>query len=188
MHVSDMRAARRMLGAVLVAAAMAASLTAATARADSLLLSPPKAVILPLIVGWFDGKPAPYISTEASDPGVAASFGANYVPRLANAANTAAVDDIYTITNFTQTNVIPSAPMPAGPDNQDPNYTPLWQVSMVTWNAGTTPTLLTSEAAILAAQTSGLVTIVKSNIVVNCSVVYTSAGGLFPHAHLLRPH
>jgi hypothetical protein len=50
------------------------------------------------------------------------------VPRLANAIqapNGGAVDDIYHITNFKQGNVIPSAPLPAGGKNSDPNYAPI---------------------------------------------------------------
>lgn len=36
-----------------------------------------------------------------------------------------------------------------------------WAFNAVTWNAGATPSVLTSEAAILAAQTSGAVTIAR---------------------------
>ena len=93
-------------------------------------------------------------------------------------------DDIYHVTNFTQGNVIPSAPIPAGPGSKDPNYTPLWQVSLVTWNSGTTPYLLKSEEDVKNAQAEGLVTIVKTNIVVNCPVIYTPFGGLLPTAKI----
>jgi hypothetical protein len=69
--------------------------------------------------------------------------------------------------------VITSAPIPAGPGNSDPNYTPLWQVSLVTWKSGATPHVLKSEEEALNAQSQGLVTIFKTNIVVNCPVIYT---------------
>ena len=81
--------------------------------------------------------------------------------------------------------MIPSAPIPAGPGNTDPNYSPLWQVSTVTWNAGTTPYVLKSEEAVLNARNQGLVTVVKTNIVVNCPVIYTPYGGLFPNAKII---
>jgi len=141
-------------------------------------------VSLPVTIGWFDGEPAFYISTEASDPGVAASFSANYVPQLANAINSPipSVDDIYAVTNFKQGNVIPSAPLPAGPGNTNAAYSPLWQVSTVTWNLGTKPYLLRSEKAVKDAAAKGLVTLVKTNIVVNCPVVFTPQGGVLPHA------
>jgi len=50
---------------------------------------------------------------------VAKFYGANYVPQLANAISShpKSVDDIYTVTNFTQDNIVPSAPQPVGPKN-----------------------------------------------------------------------
>lgn len=142
-------------------------------------------VVLPLVQCWYKGKVAYYIQTEASDEGLAKQQDVNYVPQLSNAIAGGAVDDIYHVTNFTQGNVIPSAPIPAGPGNTDPNYSPLWQVSLVTWNSGTTPHVLKSEEDVLNAQSQGLVTIVKTNIVVNCPVIYTPVGGLFPTAKII---
>jgi hypothetical protein len=143
-------------------------------------------VTLPLITGWYDGLPVQYLQTEASDQAVAEQQGVNYVPKLANAisAQPSAVDDIYVVTNFTQANIIASAPNPTGPGNLDQEYSPLWVVSTVTWNAGMTPHTLTSEAAVTAAAANGLVTISQTNIVVNCPVVYTDAGGLLPNTKI----
>lgn len=137
---------------------------------------------LPIIFCWYKGKPALYIQTDASDPTVALQQGVNSVPILANAinANPAAVDDIYVVTNFKQGNVIPSAPIPAGPYNTNQSYSPLWQVSTVTWKSGATPHILKSEEDVLAAATAGLVTVTKTNIVVNCPVVFTPYGGQLP--------
>lgn len=143
-------------------------------------------VRLPLVSGWYKGQEVLYIQTEASDQGVAQSQGASYVPRLVNAIPTngaaSALDDIYAISGFTQGNVIPSAPNPTGPNNRDADYSPLWQVSVVTWIQGATPYLLRSEEEIFAARDQGMVTIDKKNIVVNCPVIYTPTGGLFPNA------
>jgi hypothetical protein len=147
-------------------------------------------VILPLVQCWYKGKVAYYIQTEASDKALAQQQDVNYVPLLANvlSASPAAVDDIYHVTNFTQGNVIPSAPIPAGPGNTDPNYSPLWQVSLVTWNQGTNPYVLKSEEDVKTAEANGLVTIVKTNIVVNCPVIYTPYGGLLPKAKIIGGH
>ncbi len=144
-------------------------------------------VSLPLIICWHGGKKNLYIQTEASDAGVAAQMGVNYVPQLANAIDApgGAVDDIYVVTNSVQQdqyNILPSEPLPVGPKNADPNYTPLWRISQVTWNAGVKQVTITSEAQALKAQADGLVTIVKTRIVVNCPVIYTDAGGLLPKA------
>jgi hypothetical protein len=148
----------------------------------------PASVQLPLVQCWYNGQVAYYIQTEASDQQVARQQNVHFVPRLADAITAGAVDDIYAITNFTQGNVIPSAPIPAGPDNMDPEYTPLWQVSLVTWNQGTMPHVLRSEAEVLAAQEAGLVTIAQTNIVVNCPVIFTPEGGLLPTAKITIGH
>lgn len=142
-------------------------------------------VILPLVQCWYKGKVAYYIQTEASDLALAQQQEVNYVPKLSNAISAGVVDDIYHVTNFTQGNVIPSAPMPTGPGNTDPDYTPLWQLSTVTWNPGTTPHVLTSEEEVLDAQSRGLVTIDKTNIVINCPVIYTPSGGLLPNSKII---
>ena len=120
-----------------------------------------------------------YIRTDSSDQSAAQQQGVNFVPQLTNAIDApgGAVDDIYQITNFKQGNVIPSAPIPAGFENSDPSYSPLWQVSNVTWNKSATPHLLKSEEEVLAARDAGQVTLQKTNIVLNCPVIYTPYGG-----------
>lgn len=160
-------------------------LSATPSFAESEGKSLPNAVVLPLSIGWYGGDRAAYISTEASDPNAAKALGATYVPRLANTVGTQAVDDIYTFANSSQGNVIASRPLPTGPNNTDPNYSPLWQVTTVTWKPGVKPTLLTSEEAVLDAANRGLVTLSKTNIIVNCPVVFTPSGGLFPNAKLI---
>ena len=144
----------------------------------------------PVVTGWFNGQPVQYIQTEASDAGVAAGQGVNFVPGLANVLTATqtifpagkAVDDIYVFTNGVaagnQANVIPSAPVPAGPGNTSADYTPLWRVSTVTWVVPANATTLTSEAAIFAAQAAGKVTITQTGIIVNCPVFNSPQGGL----------
>jgi hypothetical protein len=89
-------------------------------------------------------------------------------------------------TNFTQGNVLASAPHPAGPTNTDTNYSPLWQVSLVTWNPGRQGRVLTSQNDITQASAAGDVTIAKTPIIVECSVMFTPGGGLLPGARITR--
>src|SRR5262249_25367987 len=51
------------------------------------------------------------------------------------------------------------------------DYSPLWQVNMVTWKSSATPRLLRSAADVKAAQTAGDVTVAKTSTVVNCPVL-----------------
>jgi hypothetical protein len=153
-------------------------------------------VSLPLQIGFFDNQAALYITPEVGvDPSagtnivataqqIATGFNANFIPtNFESLPGSNAVDDIFVFTNFTQGNVLASAPRPAGPANSDPDYTPLWQVNLVTWVKGS-PTALTSQADILSAAQSGSITIQKVPIIVECSVIFTPRGGLLPNARI----
>ena len=148
--------------------------------------APRRIVELPAIPGWYNGVKVVYLQTDASDAGVAASQGANFVPALANvlSANPSGVDDIYVFTNFTQSNIVPSAPTPAGPGNTNAQYSPLWQVSTVTWADPKQAHTLRSEAEVLAAEAARLVTLAKTSIVVNCPIVYSPQGGYLPNTRV----
>lgn len=161
--------------------------------------SKPPAIRVSLRVqsGFFNGQSAFYITPEVGvDPSAPASviaaakqlavnFNANYIPQnFATLPNSPAVDDIFSFTNFTQGNVLASAPHPAGPNNTDTNYSPLWQVSLVTWNSGNQPRELTSQQQILDAQSDGQVTVEKTPIIVECSVIFTPSGGQLPNSRL----
>ena len=121
-------------------------------------------VSLPLTIGFFNGQTALYITPEVGvDPSAGAStvaaaqqiavgFNANFIPlNFASLPGSGAVDDIFVFTNSNQGNVLASAPNPAGPDNTDTDYSPLWQVNLVSWVKGR-PTVLTSQADISTAE------------------------------------
>jgi len=168
-----------------------------TLNAQSRPVSP--RVILPLQVGFFNGATALYITPEVGvDPNaptaiiaaahqIAEGFNSNFIPtNFGTLPNSPAVDDIFVFTNFTQGNVLASAPHPAGPANIDTNYSPLWQISLVTWNPGYQGRVLKSQAEIENAANAGEVTITKTPIIVECSVIFTPGGGLLPGAKILR--
>ena len=156
-------------------------------------------VSLPLQVGFFNGAPALYITPEVGvDPNapaaviaaakqVAIGFNSNFIPQnFGTLPGSPAVDDIYVFTNFTQGNVLASAPHPAGPANTDRDYSPLWQVNLVSWNPGSQGRALTSQTEITNAVAAGDVTIAKTPIIVECSVIFTPSGGLLPGARITR--
>jgi len=136
------------------------------------------AITMPLVTGYFNDVEIYYVNTEASDIGVATMDGTTFVPKLSIAIDVGATADIYAVTNFTQHNIVDSVPDPLGPDNADPDYSPLWRVTLVTWQPGFIPETLTSEAAVLNARDAGKVTLTATDIVVNCAVVVTPWGQL----------
>ncbi len=140
----------------------------------------------PLIFCWYKGQVLYYIRIDTSDEATAKAQGLNHVPQLANVLTSqpAAYDDIYTVTNFQQYNVVPSAPNPVGPKSTDPSYQPLWQVSQVTWNGGAKPRVLKSEEEILDAKAKGELTVTKTNVVINCPIIFTPEGGKLPNVKI----
>ena len=154
-------------------------------------------VSLPLQVGFFNGQPTFYITPEVGvDPSagpsviatakqIATGFNANFIPQnFATLPGSPTVDDILVFSNFTQGNVLASAPHPAGPNNTDVNYSQLWQVNLVTFNPGRQGRVLNSQSAILGAAAAGEVTIKRPGIIVECSVIFTPEGGLLPGARV----
>ncbi len=141
---------------------------------------------LPLVFCWYKGQVLFYIRTDTSDQATAQTFGLNYVPELANVLTSqpAGYDDIYVFTNYQQYNVVPSAPNPVGPKSADTSYQPLWQVSNVAWNSGSTPRVLKSEEAIKEAEAKGEVTVTKTQIVINCPIIFTPQGGILPNVKI----
>ncbi|WP_231502082.1 hypothetical protein [Herbaspirillum sp. RV1423] len=148
-------------------------------------------VALPLISGWYNGQIVRYVTTDVSDRKAAQDMGANYVPRLVNAISRqrqpgqpGAVERIYSFVNVKQGGVLPSLPAPIGAANANLNYSPLWQVHKVTWLPGKQPHVLKSEEEVLAAEEAGQVSIEKTDIVVNCPVVFSAADGPLPHVKI----
>lgn len=120
-------------------------------------------VSLPLQLGFFNHEPALYITPEVGvsvgssfaslAQTIADGFNSNFITQaFTSLPGTAVVDDIYVFTNASQGNVLSSAPIPDGPSNNNPAYSPLWQVNLVSWDSGATPRVLTSEADILTAR------------------------------------
>ena len=140
----------------------------------------------PLVFCWYKGQVLFYIRTDTSDKTTAQQQGLNYVPQLGNVLSSAppAYDDIYTFTNYNQYNVVPSAPYPVGARNTDRDYQPLWQVSQVAWNSGSKPRTLRSEEEILAAAKSGEVTVTKTNVVINCPIIFSPELGKLPNVKI----
>lgn len=134
-------------------------------------------ITMPLVTGYFDDMNIYYVNTETSDQGVAAADGTNYVPKLAATHASGAEADIFPFfgnANPAQRNVVDSAPMPIGPGNMDPQYSPLWDVvpvQFVDQERHNYP-LVRSTTAIDKLEQRGLVTVgTEPGVIVNCPVV-----------------
>ncbi|MEL0635484.1 MULTISPECIES: DUF7482 domain-containing protein [Marinomonas] len=142
-------------------------------------------VSLPLLKAWHNGETVFYITTDVSDRALAKAENANYAPRLADAVPNypkpprvkTVLERVYAFPNGEQDrNVFASVPTPVGYQSENSHYSPLWLMYVVAWKEESTAYDLTSEEAILDAEDQGLVTITRTNIVVNCPVVTKPKG------------
>ena len=147
---------------------------------------------MPLLQGWFENEVVFYVTTDVSDAQVAKDKQANFAPRLADAlprgpqrpGQPSSTDKVYAVTNFKQASIFASAPQPMGHLNRDLAYSPLWRMVTVTWAAGRTPRMLTSEDQVLAAAEAGSVRIEATDVVLNCPIVHRGAKGGLPGVSL----
>jgi len=141
-------------------------------------------VTLPLTRGYVNGFEVFYISTEASDKGLADHLTnfthsrVSFAPALKNAPPQS-LANIYVFRN----GIKGSGPLGFQPnvaDSQpgDPGYSPLWRINNVEWKQGVSPKELKSETDILFAQKNGELTISSSDAIVNCPFVYWHGGSL----------
>jgi len=137
-------------------------------------------VSLPLLHGWHEGKEVLYITTDVSDQAVAKAKNANYAPRLRDAVPNypklpqvkTVLERVYAFPNQEQAwSVFASVPEPLGYESQDTHYSPLWLMYVVVWKDPSKATELTSEEAIFTAEDQGLVTIERTDVVLNCPVI-----------------
>ncbi|GAA5174267.1 hypothetical protein GCM10025771_03620 [Niveibacterium umoris] len=132
---------------------------------------------IPVTTGWFDGRPVYYLTTDISDPAMAAMAKVNLAPRMANAIPPAdtpgrsAIDRVYKFDPPVQASVLPSAPEPLGATSRSTAYSPIWRVWLVRWKPGATPRVLRSEADVLAADDAGEIQLSVTDIIVNCPVI-----------------
>ncbi len=136
--------------------------------------------VLPLNRAWMDGRVVEYVTTDISDLAMAKMTGVNYVPRLADALDTApgrsVVERVYKFAQEEQISIFQSAPHPVGADNQNRSYSPLWRVVMVRWTNPANARELKSEEALLAAEERKELSLETTNIVVNCPVTRVQGG------------
>jgi hypothetical protein len=137
-------------------------------------------VELPLLTAWYEGQPVYYITTDVSDQAMAAQMQANYAPRLTDAIPhypkppyvKTVLERVYAFPNGEQTtNIFASIPKPLGSASQDPSYSPVWLMYVVSWVDKDKSKELRSESDIFDAEAAGLVTIERTNVVVNCPIV-----------------
>jgi len=120
-------------------------------------------------LGCYDAHEDTYVMTDVSDRAQAAELHANYAKALAPIRG---LPLQYFVTGrhaAGQLTVLRSEPGEA-------DYNPLWSEVIVTWKAGVTPVLLTSDDQIDAAAKAGKLTATANGIVLNAPITKVGKG------------
>lgn len=128
-------------------------------------------VTMKLHQGRFAGKDVWFVRTDASDKTFASREELVFVPKLAPLAAPGLAGTIYLFENDG-----PEQPPVFSSEPGQDGYTPAWLVSRVNWRGEPKP--LGTEAEIEAAEAAGALSIQKTDIVVNYSMVKWSSGSL----------
>lgn len=126
-------------------------------------------VTMKLHKGSFGGKDVHYVRTDTSDDEFAKSEELVFVPKLTGLSQPGRSGEVYLFENDDQAAVFSSEPGQSG-------YTPAWTVHRAKWVSEPKP--LASVAEIDAAVAAGALSVERTNIVVNYSMVKWSTGSL----------
>ena len=147
-----------------VAAALAAVLFVASASASSpLLLGPASHKGFSVYQGYYDSHKDGYLITDVSSKAQATALHVNFSPLLKGAKGAPSQYFVMGRAAAGQLAVFGSEP-------GDPSYNPLWDEVFVTWKAGVTPVLLTSDNQINALAAKHQLTMTDPHIVLNAPI------------------
>src|SRR5262245_55409126 len=143
-------------------AAVAVMVTAtAFAAGGPMMMGPSHRMSQPSFLGYYDGHKDTYLSTDISSKAEAKMMHINY---SAGIGRVKGLPEIYLV----QGRAAPGQLAVFGSEPGEPDYSPLWAETILTWKAGSNPVLITSDNQIdQLEKTSGL-TERSSHVVLNC--------------------
>jgi hypothetical protein len=165
---------RRIVLAVALVSALGlgGSLVTHTVRAQSALatirnpMGTVTTVRQPAWLGYYDGHKDTYLNTDVSSKAQATAMHVNYAPGLASVpiSHTPA---IYLVSG----RAVASQIAVFGSEPGESDYSPVWHEVSVTWKAGVTPVLLTSDNQLLSLATKGKLTVRQTHVLLNCPII-----------------
>ena len=144
--------------------------TAAGAYASSsgggLIMGPPSTLGRASFQGYYDGHKDTYLNTDVSDKAEAAAMHINYAPGL-KVVPLASAPEIYLVRGraaHAQLAVFGSEP-------GESSYSPIWRETILTWKAGASPVLITSDTQIDRLEKQGGLSERSTSIRLDCPIV-----------------
>ncbi len=158
---------------IVVSAVVILALTAVTVSAAikaGPIMGSAKMITRPAFQGYYDGHKDTYLNTDVSSKSDAAAMRINYSKRLASIKG---LPEIYLV----EGKAAPGQLAVFGSQPGEPDYSPLWSETILTWKAGAKPVLITSDTQINKIEKKGTLTERDAHVVLNCPIIKVGKGG-----------
>jgi hypothetical protein len=152
---------------VLTSAALALAVSAVAAYGAGTagpVMGPSSKIAQPAFRGYYDGHKDTYLSTDVSSKAEAAMMHVNYSARIGSVKG---LPEIYLV----QGRAAPGQLAVFGSEPGEKDYSPLWSETILTWKAGATPVVLTSDTQINKVEAMGTLSERDAHVVLNCPIV-----------------
>jgi hypothetical protein len=154
---------RRLLTGAVAAVAALTVVVVAAAAGGGVPLGPVSHTSQPTYLGYYDAHKDTFLATDTSDKAQAAAMHINYSAALKGAKGAPRQF-------FIEGKAAPGQISVFGSEPGEKDYNPLWDEIVVTWKAGATPVLLTSDGQIDKLMKAGKLTEKAVNIVLNAPI------------------
>ena len=127
-------------------------------------MGPASRVTRPAFHGYYDGHKDTYLNTDVSNKAEAAAMHINY---SASIGGVKGLPEIYLV----QGRAAPGQLAIFGSEPGEKDYSPLWSETILTWKAGATPVLITSDTQIDKIEKTGKLSERDAHVVLNCPII-----------------
>ena len=118
----------------------------------------------PAFHGYYDGHKDTYLNTDVSSKAEAKAMHINYSAKLGKVKG---LPEIYLVEGRAATGQLAIF----GSEPGEPDYSPLWSETILTWKAGATPVVITSDTQIDKIEKTGKLTERDARVVLNCPII-----------------
>lgn len=147
-----------------VAAVAATAIVADGAISAGPVMGPASKVTRPAFHGYYDGHKVTYLNTDVSSRTEAKAMHINY---SASIGRVKGLPEIYLVQGKAAPGQLPIF----GSEPGEANYSPLWSETILTWKAGATPMLITSDTQIDKIEKTGMLSERDAHVVLNCPII-----------------
>jgi hypothetical protein len=146
---------------LVVAASAAAAYGAVTAGP---MMGKPTTLARPAFHGFYDGHTDTYLNTDVSSKTEAKAMHVNYSAKIGAVKG---LPEIYLVEGRAATGQVAIF----GSEPGEPDYSPLWDETILTWKPGATPVLITSDTQINKIEKTGKLSERDPHVVLNCPII-----------------